>query len=202
MMNRRDAISKVALLFGATFSAPTLFAMEQAKSGNKITSTKLVFDNSEKALITAVAEHIIPKTETPGATDAGVTPFLIMMLNDCYKPLEQDSFKQGLALLKSRNFMAKSQAEQVEALKVIEKETKAEMESRNVRTVKVGDNVDKETMDEKPKGVPFWRLMKELTLLGYYTSEIGANASFVYEPIPGKYIPTKLKPGQKAYMYL
>ena len=60
------------------------------------------------------------------------------------------------------------------------------MKLYNVKQVKVGDNVDKESMDGT-MGVPFWRLMKELTLTGYYTSEQGLKASFVYEPVPGKF---------------
>ncbi len=95
-----------------------------------------------------------------------------------------------------------SDADKTSVLEKLETATKIEMEKRNVKTVKVGDNVDKETMDIASSGVPFWRLIKELTLLGYYTSEVGANASFIYEPIPGKYVATKIVPGQKAYMYL
>ena len=79
-------------------------------------------------------------------------------------------------------------------------DTKELMKAYNVKQVKVGDNVDKESMEGK-QGVPFWRLMKELTLLGYYTSEQGIKASFVYEPIPGKCEATKLEPGQKAFQY-
>jgi hypothetical protein len=85
-------------------------------------------------------------------------------------------------------------------LKQVEIDTKELMKAYNVKQVKVGDNVDKESMDGK-QGVPFWRLMKELTLLGYFTSEQGVKASFEYEPIPGKFESIKIKPGQKAYLH-
>jgi hypothetical protein len=86
------------------------------------------------------------------------------------------------------------------SLKLLEANTKEMMKTYQLNKVKVGDNVDKETLEGK-NGVPFWRLMKELTLLGYYTSEKGIQASFVYEPIPGKFEPTKLKAGQKSFQY-
>ena len=61
--------------------------------------------------------------------------------------------------------------------------------------------MDKEVISSKKlKGTPFWRLLKELTLFGYFTSEQGATQALEYVPIPGRYdacIP--LKPGQKAY---
>jgi hypothetical protein len=43
--------------------------------------------------------------------------------------------------------------------------------------------------------------MKELTLLGYFTSEVGINASFDYNPVPGEYKLMKLTPGQKLFAY-
>lgn len=201
-MNRRDAIGKVALLFGATFSAPTLLAMQKAQNSSTNIGAKINFNNEEIAIITAISEIIIPKTDTPGATDAKVSPFIQMMLIECYKPLEQNNFKSGIASLQAKSFLTMSDADKTSVLEKLETATKIEMEKRNVKTVKIGDNVDKETMDIASSGVPFWRLIKELTLLGYYTSEVGANASFIYEPIPGKYVATKIVPGQKAYMYL
>jgi hypothetical protein len=53
----------------------------------------------------------------------------------------------------------------------------------------------------KPKGVPYWRLMKELTMLGYFTSEDGIKASFEYVPIPGKLEMIQMKPNQKSFAY-
>ncbi|MEY4275288.1 MAG: hypothetical protein RL638_2236, partial [Bacteroidota bacterium] len=51
-------------------------------------------------------------------------------------------------------------------------------------------------------GVPFWRVMKELTLLGYYTSEKGIEGSFEYHPVPGKFeVISNMKPDQKSFVY-
>ena len=201
-MNRREAISRIALLVGGTLSAPTLFAMESVGKVKTRSALEAAFSLTEaqRAIVAEVAEHIIPKTTTPGAKDAGVPAFIVMMLNDCYKSPEQTSFLEGVADLEKKNFISLSKEEQIAALKQVETDTKELMKSYEVKQVKVGDNVDKENLEGK-KGVPFWRLMKELTLLGYYTSEQGIKASFVYEPIPGKFEATKLEPGQKAFQY-
>jgi Gluconate 2-dehydrogenase subunit 3 len=201
-MNRREAISRIALLVGGTLSAPTLFAMESVGKVKTRSALEAAFSLTEaqRAIVAEVAEHIIPKTTTPGAKDAGVPAFIVMMLNDCYKSPEQTSFLEGVADLEKKNFISLSKEEQIAALKQVEMDTKELMKSYEVKQVKVGDNVDKENLEGK-KGVPFWRLMKELTLLGYYTSEQGIKASFVYEPIPGKFEATKLEPGQKAFQY-
>ncbi len=201
-MNRRDALSKVALLLGGTLTGPTLLAMSrvaEAKSAQSLGDT-FALNETHRKIVAEVAEHIIPKTTTPGAKDAGVPAFIEMMLNDCYKKPEHNSFVVGLVELEKKNFLAQNHDAQVAILKQVEADTKELLKAYNIKQVKVGDNVDKESMDGK-LGVPFWRLMKELTLLGYYTSEVGIKASFVYEPVPGKFVLTKLKPGQKAYQY-
>jgi Gluconate 2-dehydrogenase subunit 3 len=211
-MNRRDALSRVALMLGAAISGPTLIACDKSSKDQAATTAistddlKALADfkltDEQRKILAEVAEHIIPKTRTPGAKDAGVPPFIEMMIKDCYKAPEQKSFLEGISALETQKFMTLSPADQVVALTKLETETIAEMEARNVKQVKVGDNEDKEAMDKDAKGVPFWRLAKELTLLGYFTSEVGVNASFDYQPIPGKFEAQKLKPGQKAYAYL
>ena len=201
-MNRREAISRIALLMGGTLSAPTLNAMNRLGKVKKASAINSTFSLTEmqRKIVAEVAEHIIPKTSTPGAKDAGVPAFIEMMLNDCYKSPEHNSFLVGVADLEKKNFMSQSKDEQVATLKQVEVDTKELMKAYNIKQVKVGDNVDKESMEGK-MGVPFWRLMKELTLTGYYTSEQGIKASFQYEPIPGKFEATKIKPGQKAIQY-
>ncbi len=209
MMNRRDALGKVALMLGAAVSVPTLLACDRsAKEGAAVASeaakvaSSFALTDSQRNIVAEVAEHIIPKTTTVGAKDVGVPAFIELMLKDCYKPLEHESFMEGIKALEEAKFSTLAPAAQIEALKKLETETIAEMERRNVEQVKVGDNVDKEAMDKAEKGVPFWRLMKELTLLGYFTSEKGLTQSFDYQPIPGEFKATKLAPGQKAYAYL
>ncbi|MGX7686181.1 gluconate 2-dehydrogenase subunit 3 family protein [Flectobacillus sp. BAB-3569] len=201
-MNRRDALSKVALLIGGTLSAPTLLAMSRAGEAKNTSMALESFslNDTQRKIVAEVAEHIIPRTSTPGAKDAGVPAFIEMMLNDCYKAPEHKSFLAGVSDLEKKNFLSQSKDQQIATLKQLESDTKELMKQYNVKQVKVGDNVDKESMDGT-MGVPFWRLMKELTLTGYYTSEQGLKASFVYEPVPGKFENIKLKPGQKAFAY-
>jgi hypothetical protein len=201
-MNRRDALSRMALIMGGTISAQTLSAMERISTTrpSKPLFAAFSLNDTQRKILAAVSEHIIPRTATPGAIDAGVPPFIEMMLNDCYKKPEHDSFLAGLTDLETKGFLSQAKDAQITTLKQVEIDTKEAIKAMNVKQVKVGDNVDKETADTK-KGVPFWRLVKELTLLGYFTSEQGIKASFDYQPIPGKFEPIKIKAGQKAYQY-
>lgn len=201
MMNRREVLKSVAVMLGGAFSAPTLMAMDNWERKVTANAETLQLTEIQKNIVAEVAEMIIPRTNTPGAKDAGVPAFVVMMLQDCYRKPEHLSFVAGVQDLEKRGFLSLNQQEKTKLLKTVEADTVQQMIAYNVKQTKMGDNEDREQMKEIPKGLPYWRLMKELTLLGYFTSEAGIKASFDYVPIPGKLEITKLKPGQKAFAY-
>ena len=59
--------------------------------------------SAQARVITVAAEHIIPASDTPGATDANVTAFIDGMMADWYTPTERTSFMRGLAELDTRS---------------------------------------------------------------------------------------------------
>jgi len=188
-------------MLGGAFSAPTLMAMDHWEKKMPVKAETFELSEIQKNIVAEVAEMIIPRTGTPGAKDANVPAFIVMMLQDCYRKPEHVSFVAGLQGLEKRGFLSLNQKEKTEVLKAVEADSLNQMKEYNVKQTKMGDNEDREQMKEVPKGLPYWRLMKELTLLGYFTSEAGIKASFDYVPIPGRLEITKLKPGQKAFAY-
>jgi len=180
-MNRREVIKNVSLMLGGAFSAPTLRAMNRWEQSTKPDAHSVAFNltESQQKIVAEIAELIIPKTDTVGAKDVGVPTFIEMMLKDCYKMPEHQSFMEGLASMERVNFLALNTDERRGVLKLLEQEAKK----------------------NTGKGTPFWRLIKELTLLGYFTSEAGIKASFEYVQIPSKLENIKLKPNQKSYAY-
>jgi hypothetical protein len=197
-MKRRDALGRVALLMGGTLSAPTMLAfLEGCKTANDTSSAlKFPFSPEQKNLVSEIAEIIIPRTDTPGAKDAKVGEFIEMMLKDCYAAKDQDSFGKGLKELEDKNFLKSTAAEQTDILKAMEKSAKEEMTKASEEKKKYTE-AGKEYTDAS---VPFFRLVKELTLLGYFTSEEGATKALEYVPVPGRYDGCiDLKPGQKAW---
>lgn len=171
-------------MFGGTLSAPTLMAMNHWEQATTPTTNAAAFSltATQQKIVAEVAEMIIPKTNTVGAKDVGVPAFVEMMLKDCYLPPDHQRFLEGLTSLEQMKFLELNEAERRGALKMMEQQTKEQMKTPS-------------------KTVPFWRLMKELTLLGYFTSEAGIKASFEYVQIPGKLENIKLKPNQKSYAY-
>ncbi len=197
-MNRRDALSRVALLMGGTLTAPTMIAfLNGCKTTNETaTAANFAFSADQLNLVSEIAEIIIPKTDTPGAKDAKVGEFVQVMLKDCYYEKDQKSFMAGLEKLNEKDFLKATPEEQTALLTAAETEAADELK-------KIGEERGKakeagKTFEEP--GVPFFRLMKELTLLGYFTSEQGAQQALEYVQVPGRYDGCiDLKPGQKAW---
>lgn len=198
-MNRRKAVQRVALLLGGSVLGAELFIQTGCKNGGgeKAATTAIdeaFFTKDEIAFLDEVAEAIIPRTDTPGAKDAKLGEFMNKIVRDCYTKDDQKIFKNGIDTIKklskekySAAFMELQPAQRTELLTMLDKEQK-EYHKKDEN----GKN------DKKQKH--YFRMMRELTLIGYFTSEPGATKALRYVAIPGKYEPcTSYKKGEKAW---
>ncbi len=172
-MNRREAVQSIALLLGGTVVGSSAFL-----SGCKTnTGTERVFSENDIAYLNEIADTILPATSTPGAKAANVGQFMTVMVNDSYDEDHQKVFFEGMKKLDdesnkaySADFMKLDAPKKHELLVKLDAEQKA---------------YSKDKKKEDP--AHYFRLMKELTLLGYFTSEIGATKARRYMETPGKY---------------
>jgi hypothetical protein len=184
-MNRREAVQQISLLLGGTILGANAFVACKSND-NKAVS----FSEKDVALLDEIADTILPATKTPGAKAAKCGLFMTVMVNDCYEERDQRIFHDGMK--KIQDISDKEYNDKFIDLKP---------EQRHALLVKL-DNEQKEAMKtwkaDQPKH--YFRLMKELTLLGYFTSEIGCTQARRYIETPGRYeacIP--YKKGDKAW---
>jgi hypothetical protein len=185
MMNRRDALARVALLMGGAVIGADYFLTgcssdkdkAQTKDGDSASNFKAL-DTKQQAYLDEVGDTILPATKTPGAKAAHVGGFMAVMVRDCYKPADQEIFTKGLSQLEEasqklngKGFMESTPAQRMALLTALDTEQK---------------NYAKTKTPEQPNH--YFRMMKELTLLGYFTSEVGATQALRYLPVPGKYV--------------
>jgi hypothetical protein len=210
-MNRRDALLRVATMVGATMTLPGMGSsaladtLEASATQRAVTGKPVLFTADQDALVAELADVIIPTTNTPGAKAAKVNEIIDVVLKDCYKKADQQNFIDGLtqAQKMSQDAYGKAYA-QLDAAQKIDIMKKLEAEARQIRKIQQnpsgGDQQDVQIPKEKLKQTPFFYMLKDLTLMGYFTSEIGATQALEYVAIPGKFegcVP--LKPGQKAW---
>jgi PBP1b-binding outer membrane lipoprotein LpoB len=187
MMNRRDALARVALLMGGaviggdyflTGCSPASSDKQAGDTKDKATTNNFKPLNPEQtAYLNEVAETILPTTKTPGAKAANVGAFMGVMVRDCYAPADQQIFVDGMAKLEeaskkqnSKGFLQSTPAERTALLTALDKEQKDYSKNKKL---------------EQPNH--YFRMMKELTLLGFFSSEVGATQALRYLPVPGKY---------------
>jgi hypothetical protein len=195
LINRREAIRRVsALLGGFAFvgGSDLLAAVEKPRSGVERAHGK--FSAQDVAFLDEIAETILPETKTPGAKTAKTGAFMALMVTDCYSPAEQKVFRDGMrkvdeATRKADNvsFMAATPAQRLAVLTVLDHEQKRIMDARGAeRTIR--------------EPAHYFRMMKELALLGYFTSKVGCTQAMRYVEAPGRFDPCiPYTPGEPAW---
>jgi hypothetical protein len=173
-MQRRELIKMIAVITGGAVIGADLFL---AGCKNK---TADFFSEDDIVFFDEVAETIIPKTNTPGAKDAATGKFIAFYTTGCYDETNRKILRDGISKLNEAakqkydaGFMKIDSAQRQELLTTIDSEAK----KYNVQNTGGG----------KEKVPHYFTLMKQLTLLGFFTSEPGATQVLRYNPVPGKY---------------
>lgn len=188
LLTRREAIRRVSALLGGAALVGQSSWLAGCATGQRASGALL--SEADVALLDEVADTILPATKTPGAKAAGVGPFIAVMVRDTYDPGERRIFLDGLETLERESrlqngggFMASSPAQRVALLTRVDRET--------IEYMRMPGNVD------RPH---YFRMIKELTLLGYFTSEIGCTQAQRYTEVPGRFEPTvTYAAGDKAW---
>jgi hypothetical protein len=176
-MNRREALSSVALLLGGTIIGAEAFLSGCTNTDKKLGASGLNFSPDEISFLDEVGETIIPATSTPGAKETQIGEFMHVIVRDCYDDQNQQIFLDGMNKLNEaskqkngKSFMESSPAERKSLLIDLDKEQK-------------DYTAKKKTSDP----THYFRMMKELTIWGYFTSQPGATKDLRYVAVPGKY---------------
>ena len=176
-MNRREALRRTAYLMGGAVSAPAMLGvLKGCKAEPQINWQPEFLSKEQGALVSDVAEIILPKTDTPGAKEAGVPGFIDKMLKDVYSPEEQQKFTDAIKV-----FNDKAEAEFGDPFIELDEEDKVSFVNKMHKEAVEAHRAD------PSRQRPFILMAKELTMLGFFTSEPGATQVLQYSPVPGAY---------------
>ena len=179
----------------------------------KAASAARALTAEQKELIATLSDHIIPQTDTPGARAAGVQDFIDVMMAEYYPPEERTRFVSGLTRVDARAtqafgkaFTKATPAQQLELVKALNRQAFSDAAATQTSPVQepVTRQTDTETgrsdaeaietksaavtldRDWDPEDVgrqAFFRTLKELVVVGYYTSEPGATQELRMQPM-------------------
>lgn len=184
-MERREALKKIAYLMGGTISATTMGVLFESFSVFSPEKNTYSFSASDEEILAEFSEIILPTTtNSAGAKAAGVGALIPLIIKDCYPPVLQEVFKNGFDKM-----LTKCQTKFNKEFLSLSSEEKNQL--MNELKQEAIDN------NQEPS---FFLIARDLTLLGYFSSEIGCTEAREYLPIPGKYDGNvDYKPGQKAW---
>ncbi len=220
-MNRRELLMTVATLSGyAVLGAESFLRQAQAAAlpDRSVPPTQIQqwrLSARQIHLLDEIAETIIPATDTPGAKAARVGQFMEVMVRDCYTEAQRAAFTQGLVAFPTQCLAAMGKdflrlnAKQKQAYLVqLEKDAKVfnrEQRDRDASRKAHAESENKDNSYQTQKefeALPlhFYTMIKQLTLLGFFTSETGMTKTLRYVAIPGRYDgDVAYKKGERAW---
>jgi hypothetical protein len=174
-MDRREALKKSAFVAGFALStSATMGILKGCSPSGRPKWPPRFLTKDQVSLVTAIADTILPATDTPGAIDVNVPEFIDLMLKDNFSPEEQQAFKEGAStFVKSvdTDFSTHfEKCDEEEKNKILTKEEQRSLEHFQATYQRT-----------------FYMMVKELTILGYYTSEDVMTNMLDYHPVPGRY---------------
>ena len=199
-MDRREALSRVALIMGGTIIGAQAFLTGCKPTPNK----EGLFSPEDITLLDEVGETILPATaSSPGAKEAQIGQFMKTIVTDCYDENDQKTFTDGIAKLNdaskkkfNNGFMEITPEQRTQLLIDLDKEAKDRQKEIGERYNKLSDEEKHKrsleqnagTYKRDPQDDPhYFGMMKQLTVWGYFTSEPGATKALRYLPVPGRY---------------
>ena len=209
MITRREAVVRVSALLGGVALIGGSAWITGCRT-EKVANTGEAFTNDDVAYLDEIAETILPATSTPGAKAAKTGAFMALMVRDTYSPEDEKLFRDGMRTLdqasKDKNggksFMQATPEQRLALLQTLDKEQFDYSEKRKAEAKRKSEEflAEKQQAPQSPQSTKatqivdeppnrYFRMMKELALLGYFTSEIGMTQAQRYVESPGRYDP-------------
>ena len=182
-IDRREAVKRIFAVAGVAVSAPTMagiLAGCQPKADGVLDTLSV----EHVDVLAVMTEHIIPTTDTPGAREAGVPAYIDTMLSEFYPEESRIGFVQGLekTLVAAEEalgqaFMDASSEDQLAFLMDLDEKVYPDLDAMSEQ------EREAYRAQRSAEGTPFFRRLKEMTIAGYYTSEVGATQELHVNPM-------------------
>lgn len=196
MMKRRDLLKNLGLGAGYVVIAPSVFSLLQSCKSDPDWQPVFLTASSGYAL-KHVLDIIIPKDDTPGASDLNIAQFIDSYMAQVAKEEERNSF-QAQADAFAINFKSQFNKEIVDGKpeefeKMVakylgaEKEKRAEYDER-LSATQDPEGPEKEEIDTEVNSYAYLNAVRNKAVWAWKNSkEVGENVLW-YDPVPGAYI--------------
>tara|TARA_R110000868_G_scaffold5480_3_gene33007 strand:- start:1033 stop:1680 length:648 start_codon:yes stop_codon:yes gene_type:complete len=200
-MDRRRVLKNMGMSLGYMVATPTLLSIVQScKSEPAITWTPEFLAPNEGVVLSKLVDIILPKTDTPSASEVQVHVFIDKFSKDVMEKEQQDFLKMSMNKFTNKA-LADSGKENVEdltsedlepvlasSLKYTKDQQTEMFESINSYTEAIAEGKTAELDDEITR-FAFANNLRGMTIWGYKASEYVGEEVLAYLPVPGEYVP-------------
>ena len=176
-MKRKAFLNRMLLAGGGIVLLPSLSVLNGCEYAPTVRTN---LTDTDIPLLDEIGETIIPSSGgTPGAKAANIGVYMMLMVQDCYTPRDREIFLNGLNSLDT--ICAKQYGNSFVHLKVNEKQKILE----KIQDEAIAHNLENYKQEQ---ALPhYFNFFRNLTISGYFTSEIGMTDARKYLPIPGRF---------------
>ena len=210
LITRREAVRRVTAILGGVALVGGSAFISGCRDADDSSTGDEPFTPDDIAYLDEIADTILPTTSTPGAKAVQTGAFMAMMVTDTYSAADRKIFRDGMRQLDRQSrelndaaFMQATPAQRLALLERIDREQKSHSDARKEAGRKKSLAYLSDQRQEQAPGAEagaasaitedapahYFRMMKELALLGYFTSEIGMTQAQRYAETPGRFDP-------------
>lgn len=199
-MKRRKALKNMGLALGYTVATPTLISLVQScKTEPAITWAPEFLSTEQGSILSKLVDIILPKTDTPSASEVQVDVFVDRFANEVMEKAQQDFFKMSMSKFtdkvladSGKDKLTDLTEEDLEpvlaaALKVTKEDKVAYMDQVNSYNEAMAEG-SQGNLEDGVSRFAFAENLRGLTIWGYKTSEYVGEEVLAYLPVPGEYI--------------
>ena len=199
-MDRRKALKNMGLAMGYTVATPTLIGIMQSCKGEPVMEwTPDFFSKEQGAVLTKLVDIILPKTDTPSASEVQVNLFIDRFINEVADKEQQDFTKMSMGRFLEKALKAAGKekasdlsAEELEKTLAATLKITKEDEVKNIEAITAYNEAmakgQEALLDEGVASHAFANNLRGMTIMGYKTSEFVGEEVLAYLPVPGEYI--------------
>lgn len=184
MLTRRALLARTSATLGVALTGSVASAILSGCRSNPSSEwAPAFFTASEMHLLGAMADHLLPRTSTPGALDVQVDRFFDAFFLDYASPTEQHAFRAGLGA-----FDAECLTRFGGSFSTLAAEARDRVFGQHeASSPALAPTVWGAQLVESPPPPTFYRQFKQLALVGYFTSAQVGETVLAYDPIPGRF---------------
>ncbi len=199
-MDRRKALRNMGMSLGYVVATPTLISIVQScKTENVLEWTPHFFTKEQGSVLTHLVDIILPKTDTPSATEVQVNIFVDRFANEVMEKEQQDMVKMTMDKFISKALEASGKEKAVDlepvdlepivanALKISKEQEKTYQKAIEAYIEESAAGGGGNLSDDTAR-YAFTSNLRGLTIWAYKTSEYVGEEILAYQSIPGKYI--------------